>query len=130
MDVQCMLQEFWQRRRPRAQGRWTWRQWRQGQWESSQTDYFISCNATRKKVRNVALWMPRHFESDHWAIIVTLHAGRKKKLKAYRRRRHLFPIRLFRYGPRSETETIFEELQAACKNPPPRELKANNWISL
>ena len=28
-----------------------------------------------------------------------------------------------------ETEIIFEELQAACEKRPPRELKANNWIS-
>jgi hypothetical protein len=36
---------------------------------------------------------------------------------------------LCKAGPRSETETIFEELQDAYEKPPPREIKANRWIS-
>ena len=70
-----------------------------------------------------------HFELAHQAIVVTLHAGRKKRLKEYCQRQQLFPIRLCKYGPRSETEAIFEELQAAYEKPLPSEIKANRWIS-
>ena len=51
-------------------------------------------------------------------------------MKAYRKKRHRFPIRIQRVGPRTELESKFEELKAGIEKPPPRKRRANNWISL
>ena len=48
---------------------------------------------------------------------------------AYRRRRQRFPMQLPRFGPRSEMEAQFEELQHAIVPPPARERPENQWIS-
>mmetsp|Transcript_9384 Transcript_9384/g.21171 ORF Transcript_9384/g.21171 Transcript_9384/m.21171 type:complete len:118 (+) Transcript_9384:429-782(+) len=48
-----------------------------------------------------------------------------EQLKAYRRRHHRFPIRLPKYGPQTEMEYRFKELQSNCIAPPPRVSKSN-----
>ena len=63
-------------------------------------------------VRGAGLRMPRHYDSDHRAIVVKLRAGGIKRLRGYRRKHGRFPIRLPRYGPRTEMEASFEELKA------------------
>ena len=75
-------------------------------------NYFLSHRSTWGELKKVALRMSRHFESDHQAIVAILCMGKKQKLKAYQRRRHILPIWLCKYGPRSETKTMFKELQA------------------
>ena len=87
MDVQCMSHQLRQHHKWRALGRWAWHQWRQGRWVSSQPDYFLSHKSTQGKFKKVGFWMPRHFESDHRAIVAVLHAGKKQILKTYRRQR-------------------------------------------
>ena len=129
MDLTCMTRQFGQRRRRRVRGRWTWRMRRGGRWISSHPDYFLGRRHNRGKFRNVSLRLPRHFDSDHRAIVAEFYSGPPKRLKAYRRRRQRFPIRLPRVGPRTELETAFEDLQSNCMPPPPRKVKANAWIS-
>mmetsp|Transcript_7501 Transcript_7501/g.17019 ORF Transcript_7501/g.17019 Transcript_7501/m.17019 type:complete len:226 (-) Transcript_7501:948-1625(-) len=80
-------------------------------------------------LENVGLRLPRHSNSDHRAIVAEFYAGHQKKMKVYRRKRQRFPIRLPKYGPRTEMEASFEELQSNCVKPPPRALKSNSWIS-
>ena len=73
--------------------------------------------------------MPRHSNSDHRAIIAEVYSDRPKKLKAYRRGRQRFPMRIPKVGPRNKMEAAFEELQSNCIKPPPRQAKSNAWIS-
>ena len=72
--------------------------------------------------------MPRHHETDRRAVVARLRRGSKKKLIQYRRRRHRFPVKLPRYGPRSESETLFEELAKTVEKPTQRERPSNEWI--
>ena len=50
-------------------------------------------------------------------------------IQKYRKKRHRFPVQLPRYGPLTYLEQTFTKLQNECQPPPPRERKANNWIS-
>ena len=67
-------------------------------------------------------------ETDYLAVVARLWRGSEKKLKRYRRRRHRFRVKLPRYGPRSESETLFEELAETVEKPTPRERPSNEWI--
>ena len=124
-----MSQHFAQRHRRLMQGRWTWRMVRRGRVISSRPDYFLAREKDRCRFQNVAFRMPRHHDSDHRAIVATLYARGPRKLKQYRRRRSRFPVRLQRWGPRTEMETMFEVLQTSVEAPVARESRKNNWIS-
>ena len=50
-------------------------------------------------------------------------------MKRYRRRCSHFPVRLQRWGSRTEMETMFEALQTSVETPATRESWANSWIS-
>jgi len=125
-DVSC---HFTQRRKRIARGRWTWRQRRLGRWVSSRPDYFMASDEVRGKFRRVGCRTLRHHDSDHRAIVGRLYAGRRGKLRRYRKRRQRFPVALPRAGPRTHGEALFEELKGACEPPPARQRPANAWIS-
>ena len=124
-----MSRQFSQRRRRKTRGRWTWRQQRLGRWVQSHPDYFLAKEGSRRIFRNVALRRPRHHDTDHRAVVATLFGGSVRTTKAYRRRRQRFPIQLPPTGPRTEMESIFEELKHFVEKPPERKRPANNWIS-
>jgi exonuclease III len=129
MDLTDMSRQFCQRRRRRIRGRWTWRQRRRGRWVSSQADYLLAREGDRRRFRNVALRKPHNHDSDHRATIATIYPGSKKHMKAYRKKRHRFPIRLPRHGPRTLLESKFEALREDISPPAPRARKSNHWIS-
>jgi hypothetical protein len=106
VDVSC---QFKQCRQVRAQGRWTWRMRQGGRWVSSQCDYFLGRETDHRRIRSIGLRIPSHHDSDHCAIVAKIYSGSEKKMKAYQRQRHHFPIKLPR-GPQGELETLFEEL--------------------
>ena len=119
MDVQCMTHQFW----PEGTG----------DIDMAPTDAravsFIPARLFYQSQVHLGEVQKGWIELDHRAIIAVLHAGKKQVLKAYWRRCQRFPIQLCKYSPRLETETMFEELQAAYEKPPPQEVKANSWIS-
>ena len=90
---------------------------------------FWSVLVTRKKFRRVCTRLPRLSNSDHRAIVAVFYTEDKEQLTQYRRRRERFPIRLPKWGPRTEHEAMFEALQSNCEPPSPRTIKANHWIS-
>ena len=117
MGLVNVSRQFKQRRRARAQGRWTWRMRRGGRWVSSQCDYFLGREIDRRRFCSIGLWMPSHHDSDHRAIVAKIYSGSEKRMKAYQRRRHHFPTKLPR-GPQGELETLFEELRLDVAPPP------------
>jgi hypothetical protein len=121
--------QFSQRRQNKTRGRWTWQQKRLGRWVQSQPDYFLPKEGTRRIFQSVALRRPCHHNTDHQAVVVTLFGGSIWRMKAYRRRHQSFLIQLARGGPRTEIESIFEELKKSFKKPPVRKRPANKWIS-
>ena len=128
MDVSCMSRQFGQRRRRRMQGRWTWRIRRQGRWISFHPGYFLCPRTHQSRFKKVGLRTPRHSHSDQWAIVAQIYGGNLKRLKAYRSRQSRFPIRMPRYGPRTEPECLFEELQAKCPKPSKKDRIRSHWI--
>jgi len=101
---------------------------REDRWVSSQPDYVLTRKGDRGLFRNVSIKRPRHHDSDHRAVVATIYAGSSRQIRGYRKRRGRFPVRLQRVGPRTATESKFEDLKAACEEPPPRQRAANNWI--
>ena len=78
--------KFLQRWRDGRQGggRWTWRQWRGGQWHQSQPDYCMARDRDAKLFQNVAVRRPRIHDSDHRAVVAKIWKGDPGQLKAYR----------------------------------------------
>jgi hypothetical protein len=128
MGLLDVYRHFRQRHRIRARGHWTWRMRRGGRCVSSQCDYFLRREINRRRFCNISLRMPSHHDSDHCVIIAKFYSGDEKKMKAYRQRRHHFPIKLPR-GPQRELETLFEKLCVDIVPPPEREKPKNQWIS-
>jgi hypothetical protein len=112
----------------RAQGRWTWQMRQGGRWVSFQCDYFLGREIDRRRFCSIGLWIPSHHDSDHCAIVAKIYSGSEKKMKAYRRRHHHFPIKLPR-GPQGELEPLFEELCSDVAPPLVRERPTNQLIS-
>ena len=129
MNVVDMGRHFRQRRRRRCRGRWTWRMRRGEKTISSQCDYLMARVSTRRRFRRVRLVDPRYHDSDHRAIVARISSGCRRDMQQYRRNRQHFPITLPRNGPRTELESLFEELQSDCEAPPIRDRPANAWIS-
>ena len=102
MDLTEMSQHFCQPRKGLARGRWSWRMQRRRRWVSSRPDYFLAQENSRRCFRRVVLKMPRHHDSDHRAVIASIYGGPLRRIKAYRRRRSRFPIRLPFFGPRTQ----------------------------
>ena len=128
MDVYDMSRVFRQRHRTRSRGRWTWRQRRRTKWVSSHPDYFLAREGTRKRLTNCAILMPNH-NSDHRATVATILSGESKTLRRYRRKRTRFPLRMARFGPRTELEGAFETLVEAVQPQTVRERPRASWIS-
>ena len=129
MDLVDQTRCFKQRRRRLVRGRWTWRQMRRGSWYSSHPDYFLAREGMRARFKNVALRLPHTHDSDHRAIVATIHGGHRQAVKRYRRTRRRFPIRLHKFGPRTELEHAFEELKVDIEKPTTREYKRAAWVS-
>ena len=83
----------------------------------------------RRRFRRVRLVNPRYHDSDHRAIVAQIYSGCGRDMQQYRCNRQHFPITLPRNGPRTELESLFEELQSDCEAPPVRDRPANAWIS-
>ncbi len=71
--------------------RWTWRQWRGGQWHQSQPDYCMARDADAKLIWNVAFQQPRIHSLDHPTVVVLLLRGQHGQLRQYCQRRQMFP---------------------------------------
>ncbi len=72
-------------RQPRKQStraRWIWRQKREGRMHYLQPDYNLARERDIKRLRNVGFRLPRYHDSDHRAVIGTIHTGRRR-LKEY-----------------------------------------------
>jgi len=128
MDMQDMSRQFHHGGGRQTQKRWTWRHKRRGRWEAYQPDYFMAQGRDRKRVKQVRLRQPRHHGTDHRAVIAKLYGGAEGKMKAYRQKRTTLPLRLPNGGPRTEMESIFEQLRESCEPPPARKRPANAWI--
>ena len=61
-------------------------------------------------MKGYSIVMPQHYELDHRAVVTRLRRGSTQKLRRYRRWRNRFPVKFPKFGPRSSTETFFEEL--------------------
>ena len=108
--------------------RHSWAQHRQGRWITSQPDYIMCREGDVSEFRRASIKTPRFHNSDHRALVGYLRRGRRRKLQLYRRRRRRFPLQLAP-GPRTELESLFEELKATVEIPKPRERKENEWVS-
>ncbi len=118
-DVMVLIdvsRQFKQCHQVRAWGRWTWRMRRGGRWVSSQCDFFLGRENDRRRFHSIGLRIPSHHDSDHHAIVAKIYSGSEKKMKAYQKRRHHFPIKLPR-GPQGELESLFEELHSEVAPP-------------
>lgn len=111
------------------QGRWTWRQRRQGRWISSRLDYFLAPLKDRRRFKRVVLRKPRHHDTDHRAIVATLWGGKRRRLDRYRRKVGRCPLQLPPDAVLTEDEKIFEELKATIEKPSPRTRPQNQWVS-
>ena len=119
MDMVDMGHHFRQCRRRRCRGRWTWWMRRGEKTISSQCDYPMArVLSTRRRFRRVHLVSPRYHDSDHRASVTQIYSGCGRDMQQYRRNRQRFPITLPRNGPRTELESLFEELQSDCEAPP------------
>jgi len=79
--------------------------------------------------RGVRLRAPRHHDSDHRSVILTVRGGKRHRLRRYRQRRQRLPLKLPKQVPHTELETAFETLKEACEVPEPRQRPTNSWIS-
>ena len=129
MDVVDMGRHFCQCRRCWCRGRWTWPMRRGGRMISSQCDYLMARATARRRFRRVRLVNPRYHDSDHRAIVAQIYSGCGRDMQQYRRNRQRFPLTLPRIGPRTELESLFEELQSDCEALPVHDRPANAWIS-
>ena len=129
MDFLETSRHFCQPRKGLAQGRWTWRMCRMGQWMLSNPDCFLGWERSWKQFRKVILRMPRHHDTDHQAVVATIFGGKPHLIKRYRRQRQRYPILLPCYGPRTAQEMAFKELKSKSEPLPLRKRPTNSWIS-
>jgi hypothetical protein len=108
--------------------RWTWRQWRGGQWHQSQPDYCMALGGDEKLFRNMAFWQPRFHNSDHQAIVALITRGRPGRLKLYHRLCQTFPLQLPPVEEQDEQTRLFGELQKTCKEDAMTRRKHIDWI--
>ena len=127
-DISLKYRQRWRDGR-QGGGRWTWRQWRGGQWHQSQPDYCMARDRDAKLFQNVAIRRPRIHDSDHRAVVAKSRKGRPGQLRAYHRRRLRFPLHLPPVEEQDEQTRLFGELRKTCEEETPTRRTVNDWIS-
>ncbi len=109
---------------------WTFRMRRGREWCYSQPNYLLGNKRINKRLRKVALCLPRYHDSDsdHRAVIATFWGGSLRWLKSYQRDQQRFPLQLFQ-GEETEQTKMFSHLVAECIKPKLRKRQGNDWIS-
>jgi hypothetical protein len=92
-----------------------------------QPDYIIASKGDLKRFWNVGFWWPRFHDSDHRAVITTIHTGRRQ-LKGYRKHQE-FPLQLHLHEQQDELTKAFKALKVACKEPETTKHHWRNWMS-
>jgi hypothetical protein len=108
--------------------RWTWRQWRGGQWHQSQPDYCMARDADATLIQNVAFRQRRIHTLDHPAVAVSLLRGRHGQLRKYRQCHQTFPLQLPPVEEQVEQTRLFGDLQKTCEENKLARRKGSNWI--
>jgi hypothetical protein len=85
--------------------------------------------SARRRFRQVRLVDPQYHDSDYQAIVAQIYSGCGRDMQQYWHNCQHFPITLPWNGPRTELESLFEELQSDCEAPSVRDHPANVWIS-
>ena len=126
LGLDDMLQHFRQRRAFRH--RTTWWQQRASETYRSRCDYILGTD--RRQFTSVSIRDPSLFSSDHFLVLGTISSDTLRENKAYLHGRRRFPLRPPKWGPRTETDAVFQTLVDAI---PPRTLTEKRarrgWIS-
>ena len=132
-DIDEMLLEpaeehFFRRRGKGTFGTWTWRQKANDVWRSRRIDYILLRKEDRKKIKKTRLCLPRHHQSDHRAIVMSLAAGSAVSTKAYVRQLRRFPLQR-EEEEHNDLDKIYLKLVEYCGPLPKRKRAAYKWIS-
>jgi hypothetical protein len=120
LPQQCTQQ--WQR------ARWTFCIRRGREWCYLQPDYLLGNKHINKRLRRVALCLPRYHDSDHRVVVATFWGGSVHRLKSYQWDQQCFPLQLSQSEETEQTKT-FSRLVAECTKPKLCKWQGNDWIS-
>ena len=120
-----MLQHFRQRRH--FGSRKTWMRQQEGRTLRSRNDYILGSD--RRIFKKVCIRNPRHFASDHLALLGTIQSRTVGENRAYLRGRKAYPLQPPSRGPLSRVDSLFTELKSHVEKPTRESRRATSWIS-
>ena len=91
----------------------TWNQFREGTMVGSRPDYILARD--RRLFTKVKTVRPRHLASDHRMVRATLSSNPLRENLLYLNGRRKFPRRTPKWGPSTELDSLFQEIEDAAK---------------
>jgi hypothetical protein len=120
-----MLGHFRQRKKFRH--RMTWQMRRRERIMMSRYDTILS--TYRRIFSNVTIREPRHYTTDHYMILGILLSEPIKAHRSYINVHKRYPLHPQKWGPKTKTDALFEDLKGSIKQNPKRDRMWTPWIS-
>jgi hypothetical protein len=120
-----MLGHFRQRKKFRHG--MTWQMRRRERIIMSRCDYILSTD--RRIFSNVTIREPRHYTTDHYMILGILLSEPMKAHRSYINGRKRYPLHPQKWGPKTKTDALFEDLKGSIQRNPKRDRVWTPWIS-
>jgi hypothetical protein len=77
---------------------------------------FLQVKGTCSAFRVLDFWWPQYHDSDHQAVVATIHVGNQQlQLKAFQKQCQKFPMQLPLQELWDDLTTTFETLKATCE---------------
>jgi hypothetical protein len=93
----------------------------------SRCDYILSTD--RRIFSNVTIREPIHYTTDHYMILGILLSEPMKAHRSYINGRKRYPLHPHKWGPKTKTDALFEDLKGSIKQNPKRDRVWTPWIS-
>jgi hypothetical protein len=93
----------------------------------SRCDYILSTD--RRIFSNVTIREPRHYTTDHYMILGILLSEPMKAHRSYINGCKRYPLHPQKWGPKTKTDALFEDLKGSIQRDPKRDRVWTPWIS-
>jgi hypothetical protein len=97
------------------------------EWCYTQPNYLLGNKHINKRLRSMALCLPRYHDSDHRVVVATFWGGSTRRLKSYQCNQQRFPLQLSQ-GDETEQTKTFSRLVVECIKLKLRKWQGSDWI--